>query len=145
MANKKLFAGMLVLAFAMTFVSCGGGGNSGPNNFDGKTFYFSEGGTARSTMKFAKNTWTWDDHYISSNGVTYKYNIRGNYSCSNGGNTATMKATEFYIDSTWHPWGWNYTATLNSNGGINLKSDGASKSIISIDELTFELEGYQVR
>ena len=146
MKSRKFYLGMLVLvlAFVMTLVGCGGG-DSGPNNFVGKKYTFTN--VDNSILIFDQKTWTWDGVAMkNANGVPTVYNFRGNYTCSNGGNTATMISTDFaYGSSAWTPWAYKWTATLDANGRITVTGVGAVKSIISIDEPTVELEGYQVR
>ena len=145
MENRKFHFGMLilVLALAMTVVGCGD--KSGPNNFDGKTVNWDEGtGSPRSVMKFAGSTWTWDNHQLTSNNVKSAYNIKGTYTCSDGGNIAIMKATEINSGSGWQKWDFNYFVRLNSDGSYSYTSL-QSKSIISFDDPTVEFKGYQVR
>jgi len=141
MANRKFYLGMLVLAFAMTVVGCGS--KTSPNNFEGRSFTMD---SDKSTLKFSTNTWTWDNHVMNnSNNVPTTYNFRGDYTCSNGGNTATMISADYYV-TAWTPYKGQWTATLNGTR-ISTTFDGAVKSIISLDELIGELEltGYQVR
>jgi len=146
MENRKFYLGMLVLVltFAMTVVSCGD--KSGTNNFDGRSFTMD---SDKSTLKFSKNTWTWDNHVMNNSAtppVPTKYHLRGDYTCSNNGNTATMISTDYNTGGDWTPYKGQWTATLNGTR-ISTTFDGAVKSIISLDELIGELEltGYQVR
>jgi hypothetical protein len=80
-----------------------------------------------------------------TSGGSTVYDFRGDYACSNGGNTATMTSTDYSIaSSNWKPFKAKWTATINGSS-FSVQYNGYVKSIISLDELTVELEGYQVR
>ena len=132
-----ILGAILFLLMVFTFSSCGGisaGGNT-PNPFNDSFWTFSSDG---SKLAFGVDTWTWDGRVINDiNGISTKYNFRGNYTYS--GNIAEMTATHYLISSNWISWSGQWTATLNGDG-IRVVYNGSGRSIINKEDIIEYLE-----